>query len=104
MSGRQGTHPPEPSSRRLLTYPARIGGKAKPLKAPKKDKKDLDEEDLAFKERQKKGSFPAHHPQSHPNTGFSEAAERKALAEKAKGKGPLVRPPPPLCLLFCITA
>lgn len=32
-----------------------IGGKAKPLKAPKKDKKDLDEDDLAFKEKQKAG-------------------------------------------------
>ena len=31
------------------------GGKAKPLKAPKKEKKDLDEEDLAFREKQKAG-------------------------------------------------
>ena len=31
------------------------GGKVKPLKAPKKDKKDLDPEDLAFKEKQKAG-------------------------------------------------
>jgi len=31
------------------------GGKAKPLKAPKKGKKELDEEDLAFKERQRAG-------------------------------------------------
>ncbi|KAK6347174.1 hypothetical protein TWF696_007250 [Orbilia brochopaga] len=50
----------------------RQGGKAKPLKAPKKEKKDLDEDDLAFKEKQKK-----------------EAAELKAMQEKAKGKGPL---------------
>ncbi|KAA8914289.1 translation machinery associated TMA7 [Sphaerosporella brunnea] len=50
----------------------RQGGKAKPLKAPKKEKKDLDDADLEFKERQKK-----------------EAAERKALAEQAKKKGPL---------------
>ncbi|KAI5815741.1 translation machinery associated TMA7 [Pyronema omphalodes] len=50
----------------------RQGGKAKPLKAPKKVKAELDDEDLAFKERQKK-----------------EAAERKALAEQAKQKGPL---------------
>ena len=28
-------------------------GKAKPLKAPKKDAKELDEDDLAFKEKQK---------------------------------------------------
>lgn len=32
------------------------GGKAKPLKQPKKEKKELDEEDLAFKEKQKKGN------------------------------------------------
>lgn len=31
------------------------GGKAKPLKAAKKEKKELDEEDLAFKEKQRAG-------------------------------------------------
>lgn len=31
------------------------GGKAKPLKAAKKEKRELDEEDLAFKERQRAG-------------------------------------------------
>lgn len=31
----------------------RAAGKAKPLKAPKKDKKDLDEDDVAFKNKQK---------------------------------------------------
>lgn len=30
-------------------------GKVKPLKAPKKDKKDLDDDDLAYKEKQKAG-------------------------------------------------
>nr|XP_031858117.1 uncharacterized protein CI109_006458 [Kwoniella shandongensis]KAA5525189.1 hypothetical protein CI109_006458 [Kwoniella shandongensis] len=50
----------------------RQGGKAKPLKAPKKEKKELDDDDLAFKERQKK-----------------EAAELKALATKAAQKGPM---------------
>jgi len=50
----------------------RQGGKAKPLKAPKKQKTELDEADLEFKEKQKK-----------------EAAERKALAEQAKQKGPM---------------
>ncbi|KAF8444210.1 translation machinery associated TMA7 [Terfezia claveryi] len=50
----------------------RAGGKAKPLKAPKKEKKEEDEETKAFKEKQKK-----------------EAAERKALADKAAQKGPL---------------
>ncbi|XAO26703.1 hypothetical protein I312_105543 [Cryptococcus bacillisporus CA1280] len=56
----------------------RQGGKAhskdatKPLKAPKKATKDFDEDDLAFKEKQKK-----------------EAAELKALAAKAAQKGPM---------------
>ena len=31
------------------------GGKAKPLKAPKKEKKELDEDDLAHKEKLKAG-------------------------------------------------
>ncbi|EEA27179.1 Translation machinery-associated protein 7 [Talaromyces marneffei ATCC 18224] len=50
----------------------REGGKAKPLKAAKKEKKELDEEDLAFKERQR-----------------AEAKAKKDLMDKAKGKGPL---------------
>ncbi|EED19580.1 coiled-coil domain-containing protein, putative [Talaromyces stipitatus ATCC 10500] len=50
----------------------REGGKAKPLKAAKKEKKELDEDDLAFKERQR-----------------AEAKAKKELLEKAKGKGPL---------------
>ena len=32
-----------------------LGGKAKPLKAPKKDKKDLDEDEVAFRNKQKAG-------------------------------------------------
>ncbi|EAW21510.1 translation machinery-associated protein 7 [Aspergillus lentulus] len=51
---------------------SREGGKAKPLKSAKKEKKDLDEDDLAFKERQR-----------------AEAKAKKELLEKAKGKGPL---------------
>ncbi|OCF73403.1 hypothetical protein I204_05240 [Kwoniella mangroviensis CBS 8886] len=50
----------------------RQGGKAKPLKAPKKVAKELDDDDIAFKERQKK-----------------EAAEMKAAAAKAGQKGPM---------------
>ncbi|OCF36340.1 hypothetical protein I317_05459 [Kwoniella heveanensis CBS 569] len=48
------------------------GRQAKPLKAPKKATKELDEDDLAFKEKQKR-----------------EAAELKAAAAKAGGKGPM---------------
>lgn len=46
------------------------GGKAKPLKAPKKEKKDMDEEEVAFKAKQ-----------------AADAKARKDMAEKAKGKG-----------------
>jgi len=52
---------------------SREGGKKKPLKAPKKDSKDIDDEDMAFKQKQKEA--------------------QKALAEaknKAAQKGPLV--------------
>ncbi|RCK66071.1 Protein UPS1, mitochondrial [Candida viswanathii] len=51
----------------------RQGGKAKPLKAPKKKQQDLDEDDVAFKAKQK-----------------ADAAAKKAMAEKAKKGGPLV--------------
>ena len=32
------------------------GGKAKPLKAPKKEKKEMDEDEIAFREKQKAGA------------------------------------------------
>ena len=54
------------------TMSGRDGGKKKPLKQPKKGDKDLDDEDVAFKERQKK-----------------EQKELEALKAKAAGKGPL---------------
>ncbi|KAK9385044.1 translation machinery associated TMA7 [Lipomyces mesembrius] len=51
----------------------RQGGKAKPLKAPKKERKDVDEDDKAFLEKKK-----------------AEAAARKEMAAKASKGGPLV--------------
>ncbi|XP_031832358.1 translation machinery-associated protein 7 homolog isoform X2 [Nomia melanderi] len=51
----------------------RDGGKKKPLKAPKKEPKHLDDDDLAFKQKQKE--------------------QQKALqeaAKKASQRGPLV--------------
>ncbi|KDB22642.1 hypothetical protein H109_05441 [Trichophyton interdigitale MR816] len=52
---------------------SREGGKAKPLKAPEKEKKELDDEDLAFREKQK-----------------ADAKAKKELQELAKGKkGPM---------------
>ena len=41
---------PKPNALSLLQ-----GGKAKPLKAPKKEKKDLDEDEIAYREKQKAG-------------------------------------------------
>lgn len=50
----------------------REGGKAKPLKQPKKEKKDMDEDEIAFKAKQ-----------------AADAKARKDMADKAKGKGPM---------------
>ncbi|ROW09509.1 hypothetical protein VMCG_02176 [Cytospora schulzeri] len=50
----------------------REGGKAKPLKAPKKGAKDLDEDDLAYLEKKR-----------------ADEKARKELAAKSGGKGPL---------------
>lgn len=51
----------------------RQGGKAKPLKAPKKKTQEYDDEDMAFRAKQK-----------------ANAAAQKAMAEKAKKGGPLI--------------
>ncbi|KAK5936884.1 Translation machinery-associated protein 7 [Knufia obscura] len=51
---------------------SREGGKAKPLKAAKKEKKELDEDELAYKAKQ-----------------AADAKARKEMAGKAGGKGPL---------------
>ncbi|KAF4587921.1 Coiled-coil domain-containing protein 72 [Ophiocordyceps camponoti-floridani] len=50
----------------------REGGKAKPLKQPKKADKDLDDDDKAFHEKKR-----------------AEEKARKEMAAKAGGKGPL---------------
>ncbi|EGT39291.1 hypothetical protein CAEBREN_19909 [Caenorhabditis brenneri] len=51
----------------------RQGGKAKPLKAPKKGEKDLSEEDIEFKKKQQE-----------------EAKKIKEMAAKAGQRGPLL--------------
>ena len=51
----------------------RQGGKAKPLKQPKKDQKGLDEDDLEFKKKQQE-----------------EQKKLKEMAAKAGQKGPLL--------------
>ncbi|KAI2614436.1 translation machinery associated TMA7 [Hypoxylon fragiforme] len=50
----------------------REGGKIKPLKAPKKQAKDLDEDDKAYLEKKK-----------------ADEKARAEMAKKAGGKGPL---------------
>ncbi|XP_017160542.1 translation machinery-associated protein 7 [Poecilia reticulata] len=50
----------------------REGGKKKPLKAPKKQNKEMDDEDVAFKQKQKE-----------------DQKAMDALKAKASGKGPL---------------
>lgn len=51
---------------------SREGGKLKPLKSAKKAQKEFDDDDLAFKEKQR-----------------AEAKAKKDMMEKAKGKGPM---------------
>lgn len=46
---------PKPSRIASLTDNWNTGGKAKPLKAPKKGAKDLDEDDLAYLEKKRAG-------------------------------------------------
>lgn len=50
---REGIIHPNLRSTILLTHAS--GGKVKPLKAPKKEKKELDEDELAFKQKQAAG-------------------------------------------------
>lgn len=74
------------------------GGKAKPLKAAKKANKELDDEDLAFQEKKRAGTFFSAAPTLPlpPRTTVvtdamydAEEKARKEMAAKAGGKGPL---------------
>lgn len=75
----------------LLIGSCLAGGKAKPLKAPKKQKQELDEDDMAYKEKQKAGMSITYLPDIlHRLTRLSlDAKANKEMAEKAKGKGPM---------------
>ncbi|KAI4145996.1 MAG: hypothetical protein LQ340_006081 [Diploschistes diacapsis] len=69
---------------------SREGGKAKPLKAAKKEKKELDEDDLAFQAKQRAGRYPSVESWRKGVTdNRTEAKANKDMAEKAKGKGPM---------------
>lgn len=63
---------PTPSQGSDAEQPRGRGGKKKPLKQPKKQSKDLDETDLAFKQKQKE-----------------EQKKLEEMKAKAAGKGPL---------------
>lgn len=73
-----------------------IGGKIKPLKAPKKQQKELDDDEVAFKEKQKAGMFfvclglcAILLDSMLICTPLLDAKAQKEMMEKAKGKGPL---------------
>ena len=73
----------------FLTIPKK-GGKAKPLKAVKKDKKELDEDDLAFQAKQREGMITTRVIIEAPwLIAIVDAKKNKDMADKAKGKGPL---------------
>ncbi|RDB21026.1 Translation machinery-associated protein 7 [Hypsizygus marmoreus] len=57
----------------FIAMSSRQGGKLKPLKAPKKEKKDETEDEIAFKEKKK-----------------AEAEAMKAARERAMKGGPMV--------------
>jgi Translation machinery associated TMA7 len=68
-----------------------LGGKAKPLKAPKKaPKAEMDEEDKAFAEKQRAGNFHTSCRLLDPANTSLDAKAKAEMAAKAKGsKGPL---------------
>lgn len=67
------------------------GGKVKPLKAAKKEKKDLDEDEIAFQAKQRAGMFyRTLHRLAIILTFYIDAKAKKDMMEAAKGKkGPL---------------
>lgn len=67
-------------------------GKAKPLKAPKKEAKELDEHDLAFKAKQQGGSSDAARRGS-----CRENVPRRTRARAVEARGALVSSTLALC-------
>lgn len=73
LFGRRGHGETEFPSSTVSIMSGREGGKKKPLKAPKKDSKQLDEDDIAFKQKQKE-----------------QQKALEAAKQNASKKGPLV--------------
>ena len=74
---------------RLLTTEYLIGGKAKPLKAPKKQKQDLDEDDVAFREKQKAGmAMWLCHSYLATDRTLIRCQSEQGDGRESKGKGP----------------
>ena len=67
---RRATALPNARGSNRNTMPGKEGGKAKPLKKAKSNKGELDDDDIAFKQKQKE-----------------DAQKLKALKEQAAGKG-----------------
>lgn len=67
------------------------GGKVKPLKSAKKEKKELDEDELAYKEKLRAGMFSCNrHRLAIILTRRIDAKAKKDMMDAAKGKkGPL---------------
>lgn len=57
MGGNSREGQPNSSLRKSCSHANKLyaGGKAKPLKAPKKEKKELDEDEIAYRDKQKAG-------------------------------------------------
>lgn len=70
-----------------------IGGKVKPLKAPKKETKELDEDEVAFKEKQKAGMFDCAVVvrflcgQSLTGLGYHRCESEEGIYGKGQGQG-----------------
>ena len=61
----------------------------KPLKAAKKTKTDMDEDDLAFREKQKAGMITIEQLYPPDSSQVLDAKAQKDMADKMKGKSPL---------------
>lgn len=92
-NSREGGFFPARSGQNTTCWPLSCaGGKAKPLKAPKKEKKEMDEDDIAYKEKQKAGiiiTWLKGWDCFRLMNEFEDAKANKEMAEKAKGKGPM---------------
>lgn len=67
----------------ILSILIHLGGKAKPLKAPKKEKKDMDEDEIAFQAKQRAGTSLL---KSHKAPGPKLTVLRRCQGEQRNGR------------------